>query len=136
MSAPSITTWLAQLKAGDADAAQALWQRYFARLVELARVLAGPFNFLLLDEPSSGLDATETHGFGEILMKVVAQRDAGILLVEHDMALVRQVCSHIYILDFGSLIFEGSPSEMLASEAVRTAYLGTELHDQDVEQAT
>jgi ABC-type branched-subunit amino acid transport system ATPase component len=106
------------------------------RLVELARVLAGPFNFLLLDEPSSGLDATETQGFGEILLKVVAQRDAGILLVEHDMALVRQVCSNIYILDFGSLIFEGSPSEMLASDAVRTAYLGTEVHDHDIEQTT
>jgi ABC-type branched-subunit amino acid transport system ATPase component/branched-subunit amino acid ABC-type transport system permease component len=108
------------------------------RLVELARVLAGPFNFLLLDEPSSGLDATETQDFGEILLKVVAQRDAGILLVEHDMALVRQVCSNIYILDFGSLIFEGSPSEMLASDAVRTAYLGTEVHDhdQDVEHTS
>ena len=84
------------------------------------------------------MDATETHGFGEILLKVVAQRDAGILLVEHDMALVRQVCSNIYILDFGHLIFEGSPSEMLASDAVRTAYLGTEVHDhdQDVEHTS
>ena len=45
----------------------------------------------------------------------------GILLVEHDMALVRQVCDHIYVLDFGELIFEGSAAEMLASPVVRSA---------------
>jgi ABC-type branched-subunit amino acid transport system ATPase component/branched-subunit amino acid ABC-type transport system permease component len=101
------------------------------RLVELARVLAGPFNFLLLDEPSAGLDQTETGVFGDVLIRVVAERGSGILLVEHDMALVRQVCSHIYILDFGSLIFEGSPLEMVASDVVRAAYLGSEARDRN-----
>ncbi len=96
------------------------------RLVELARVLAGPFDLLLLDEPSAGLDATETVQFGNVLTGVVAERGAGILLVEHDMALVRQVCAHIYMLDFGRLVFEGSPEEMLASDVVRAAYLGSE----------
>jgi len=56
----------------------------------------------------------------------VAERGAGILLVEHDMALVRQVCTYIYVLDFGRLIFEGGPDAMLASETVRAAYLGSE----------
>jgi ABC-type branched-subunit amino acid transport system ATPase component/branched-subunit amino acid ABC-type transport system permease component len=102
------------------------------RLVELARVLAGPFNFLLLDEPSSGLDQTETEAFGDVLITVAAERGSGILLVEHDMALVRQVCSHIYILDFGRLIFEGSPSEMVASDIVRVAYLGSEARDPNI----
>jgi ABC-type branched-subunit amino acid transport system ATPase component/branched-subunit amino acid ABC-type transport system permease component len=96
------------------------------RLVELARVLAGHFDIILLDEPSAGLDAAETQRFGEILATVVADRRCGILLVEHDMALVRQVCSYIYVLDFGRLIFEGTPDEMLASETVRAAYLGWE----------
>ena len=96
------------------------------RLVELARVLAGPFDLLLLDEPSAGLDGTETVQFGNVLSGVVAERGAGILLVEHDMALVRQVCTHIYMLDFGRLVFEGSPREMLASDVVRAAYLGSE----------
>ena len=96
------------------------------RLVELARVLAGPFDMLLLDEPSAGLDGTETVQFGNVLSGVVAERGAGILLVEHDMALVRQVCTHIYMLDFGRLAFEGSPQEMLASDVVRAAYLGSE----------
>jgi ABC-type branched-subunit amino acid transport system ATPase component/branched-subunit amino acid ABC-type transport system permease component len=96
------------------------------RLVELARVLAGHFDIILLDEPSAGLDAVETQRFGEILTAVVAERGCGILLVEHDMALVRQVCTYIYVLDFGRLIFEGTPDEMLASETVRAAYLGSE----------
>jgi ABC-type branched-subunit amino acid transport system ATPase component len=96
------------------------------RLVELARVLAGPFDLLLLDEPSAGLDASETVSFGNVLTGVVAERGSGILLVEHDMALVRQVCAHIYVLDFGRLVFEGSPTEMLNSDVVRAAYLGSE----------
>ena len=96
------------------------------RMVELARVLAGPFDLLLLDEPSSGLDAGETRRFGEILTGAVVERGVGILLVEHDMALVRQVCQKIYVLDFGQMIFEGSAAAMLASPAVRNAYLGSE----------
>lgn len=96
------------------------------RMVELARVLAGPFDMLLLDEPSSGLDGAETERFGEILTSAVADRGLGILLVEHDMALVRQVCRNIYVLDFGQLVFEGTPTEMLASPVVRSAYLGSD----------
>ena len=96
------------------------------RLVELARTLAGPFDMLLLDEPSSGLNHDETGLFGEILLEVVRERGAGILLVEHDMALVRAVCEEIYVLDFGELIFTGSAEEMLLSEVVRDAYLGSE----------
>ncbi|HEY5384687.1 MAG TPA: branched-chain amino acid ABC transporter permease/ATP-binding protein [Acidimicrobiales bacterium] len=96
------------------------------RMVELARVLAGPFDLLLLDEPSSGLDAGETWRFGEILRGAVADRGVGILLVEHDMALVRQVCQNIYVLDFGQLVFEGTGADMLASPIVRDAYLGSE----------
>lgn len=94
------------------------------RLVELARVLAGPFDLLLLDEPSSGLDRRETEAFGRVLRAVVLERQYGILLVEHDMTLVREVCDYVYVLDFGSLIFEGTPEEMHESDQVRAAYLG------------
>jgi ABC-type branched-subunit amino acid transport system ATPase component/branched-subunit amino acid ABC-type transport system permease component len=94
------------------------------RLVELARVLAGPFDLLLLDEPSSGLDHRETEAFGRVLRAVVLERQYGILLVEHDMTLVREVCDYVYVLDFGSLIFEGTPEEMHESDQVRAAYLG------------
>jgi len=96
------------------------------RLIELARTLAGGFRLLLLDEPSSGLDEEETEKFGAILKNVVAERGLGILIVEHDMALVMTVCDYLYVLDFGHLIFEGTPAEVQASELVHAAYLGSE----------
>jgi ABC-type branched-subunit amino acid transport system ATPase component/branched-subunit amino acid ABC-type transport system permease component len=96
------------------------------RLVELARCLAGPFDVLLLDEPSSGLDRDETATFDEVLRRVVAERGCGILLVEHDMSLVMNICDYIYVLDFGKLIFEGDPAAVASSPTVRAAYLGSE----------
>jgi ABC-type branched-subunit amino acid transport system ATPase component len=96
------------------------------RLVELARVLAGGFRMLLLDEPSSGLDTDESARFGQILTDVVAERGLGILLVEHDMALVMDTCDYLYVLDFGHVIFHGTPGETRASDVVRAAYLGEE----------
>ena len=94
------------------------------RLVELARVLAGSFSLVMLDEPSAGLDNDETARMGEILRHVADRKGLGILIVEHDLSLVRQVCERIYVLEFGQLIFEGTPDEMLASDMVRVAYLG------------
>jgi ABC-type branched-subunit amino acid transport system ATPase component len=94
------------------------------RLVELARALAGGYELLLLDEPSSGLDPGETAEFGRILRSVVQDEGRGLLLVEHDMTLVRAVCGYTYVLDFGELIAEGPTDEVLASETVRAAYLG------------
>ncbi|MET7617942.1 ABC transporter ATP-binding protein [Streptomyces sp. NPDC005408] len=96
------------------------------RLVDLGRVLAGGFSLLLLDEPSSGLDTAETERFGAIVTRVVAERGCGVLLVEHDMALVMSVCDYLCVLDFGELIFQGTPAEVRASETVRAAYLGSE----------
>jgi ABC-type branched-subunit amino acid transport system ATPase component len=96
------------------------------RLVELARVLAADYRFLLLDEPSSGLDKAETEHFGAVVADAVVERGVGVLLVEHDMALIRQLCGYIYVLDFGQLICDGPADQVLASEAVRDAYLGTE----------
>jgi ABC-type branched-subunit amino acid transport system ATPase component len=103
------------------------------RLVELARAYAGGYRFLLLDEPSSGLDPAETEAFGAIVQAMIAARGFGVLLVEHDMALVMRVCEHIYVLDFGLLIFDGSPAETLASETVRAAYLGSAEVLKDIE---
>jgi ABC-type branched-subunit amino acid transport system ATPase component len=101
------------------------------RLVELARCLAGPFRILLLDEPSSGLDRVETKRFGEILQRVVKERGVGILLVEHDMSLVMDICQDVYVLDFGRLIFTGTADTLMASPVVQAAYLG----DPEVEKA-
>jgi ABC-type branched-subunit amino acid transport system ATPase component len=96
------------------------------RLVELARALAGDFQLLLLDEPSSGLDESETAHFAEVLRSIVTEDGRGILLVEHDMSLVRAVSEYVYVLDFGRLIGEGPTAEVLSSEVVRAAYLGEE----------
>jgi ABC-type branched-subunit amino acid transport system ATPase component/branched-subunit amino acid ABC-type transport system permease component len=94
------------------------------RLVELACELAGPFDMLLLDEPSSGLNGHETEQFGQVLRTVARERGCGILLVEHDMTLVRETCDYVYVMDFGQLIFEGTAEEMQNSAQVRAAYLG------------
>ena len=105
------------------------------RLVELARAMATPFRYLLLDEPSSGLDIRETEHFGQIVTGLVSQSGIGILLVEHDMALIAKVCSYVYVLDFGQLIYEGSTSEVLSSELVRAAYLGSSGNASDADSA-
>ena len=105
------------------------------RLVELARVMAGGFRMLLLDEVSSGLDHAESEHLGTILRKLVDERGVGILLVEHDMVLVMAVCDYLYVLDFGKPIFEGSPAEVQASPIVRAAYLGSEEGLEAAEQA-
>lgn len=95
------------------------------RLVELARVVAGGFEMLLLDEPSSGLDKSETEEFGRILTDLVRELGAGILLVEHDMSLVLSICSYVYLLDFGNIIFEGTSTQFRTSPVVQAAYLGS-----------
>jgi ABC-type branched-subunit amino acid transport system ATPase component len=94
------------------------------RLVELARALARGPRLLLLDEPSSGLDAAESHEFGELLMRIVRDRQIGILMVEHDMSLVLTICDWIYVLDFGKPLMDGTAADVRESEAVRAAYLG------------
>ena len=96
------------------------------RLVELARCLAGPFDVLLLDEPSSGLDRDETAAFDEVLRNVVRDRGCGVLLVEHDMSLVLNVCTYIYVLDFGRLLFDGDAAQVASSPLVQSAYLGSD----------
>jgi branched-chain amino acid transport system ATP-binding protein len=95
-----------------------------ARLLELARALATRPRLLLLDEPSSGLDDTESEELGDLLCQL-AQAGMGVLLVEHDMGLVMRICTTINVLDFGSVLMVGSPAEVRADERVRAAYLGS-----------
>lgn len=95
-----------------------------ARLVELARALAGAPKALLLDEPSSGLDESESKVLGDLLTSLVRDDGLAILLVEHDMPLVMRVCEWIFVLDLGTIVAQGPPEAIQSNERVREAYLG------------
>jgi branched-chain amino acid transport system ATP-binding protein len=85
------------------------------RLVEVGRAL---------DEPMSGLDATEATHLASALKRTVANEGTSLLLVEHDVAMVLSLCSNIFVLDFGHLIAVGPPDMIRNDPAVRSAYLG------------
>ncbi len=95
-----------------------------ARLVELGRALATRPKVLLLDEPASGLDDTESEGFASLLLEL-ADEGMAVLLVEHDVQMVMKVCTTVHVLDFGSILAVGTPSEIQENQRVLDAYLGT-----------
>ena len=94
-----------------------------ARVVELARALATAPKVLLLDEPASGQDEHETAAFSAVVREVAAEGVA-VVLVEHDIQLVMDVCSQIHVLDLGRVLASGTPAEVQRDEAVLAAYLG------------
>lgn len=93
------------------------------RVVELARALVGDPSVLLLDEPASGQDDSETARFSSLLTELATQ-GMTILLVEHDMDLVMNISDRIHVLDFGRLIASGTPTQVRSDPAVQAAYLG------------
>jgi ABC-type branched-subunit amino acid transport system ATPase component/branched-subunit amino acid ABC-type transport system permease component len=93
------------------------------QLVSVARALAGGPRLLLLDEPAAGLDSTESLWLAERL-RAVRDRGVTILLVDHDMSLVLNLCDSIHVLDFGVLIATGTSEQIRTNDQVSTAYLG------------
>jgi ABC-type branched-subunit amino acid transport system ATPase component len=95
-----------------------------ARLVEIGRALARDPSVVLLDEASSGLDAAETAALVPVMRRLVDDLGVSLLVVEHDVELVLNLCATVTVLDFGMCIADGTPAEIRANEAVRSAYLG------------
>ena len=95
------------------------------RLMEIARALCCDPALLLLDEPAAGLRHKEKQDLIKVLRQLQSE-GMSILLVEHDMELVMEVCDHVVVMEFGTLLTQGTPAEIQASPAVRAAYLGTE----------
>jgi len=91
--------------------------------VEIARALAANPQFLLLDEPAAGLNATETNALRDMI-HMILEKGIAILLVEHNMQLVMNVCPRIVVLNYGKKIAEGTPTEIRENQAVVEAYLG------------
>ena len=94
------------------------------RKLEILRALAARPKLLLLDEPAAGMNPTETHELMETIRRIREMFGVAILLIEHDMSLVMGVCERIYVLDYGTLIADGTPEEIRSNEKVIKAYLG------------
>ena len=94
------------------------------RKLEIARALATEPKLLLLDEPAAGMNPNETAELMQTIEVVRKQFDVTVLLIEHDMKLVSGICEYLYVLNFGRLLAEGTPSAVLSDPEVITAYLG------------
>ena len=95
------------------------------RRVGVARALASQPRLLLLDEPGAGLIQDEVAHLAQLIQTVCKERDTTVVLVDHDMSLIRRVCSRVVVLDFGKVIAQGTPEQIEADEKVQIAYLGT-----------
>jgi branched-chain amino acid transport system ATP-binding protein len=95
------------------------------RLLMIATALAGEPKVLLLDEPAAGMVAEERKALGELITRI-RDRNISVLVIEHQMSLIMEVCDRIVVLNFGEKIAEGVPAEIRCNQAVIAAYLGKE----------
>ncbi|MFI8100383.1 ABC transporter ATP-binding protein [Streptomyces sp. NPDC086023] len=95
-----------------------------ARMAELARAVADPPRVLLLDEPASGMSAPERAQLAAVVRNLAVREGCAVLLVEHNVAFVMELCARVVVLDLGTVLAEGTPTQVRADSAVREAYLG------------
>ena len=98
------------------------------RRLEIARALATDPFLLLLDEPAAGMNPQETCELDELIVRIRAQEQVAILLIEHDMKLVMNISDRIYVMEYGKEIAQGTPREIRENPKVIEAYLGEEVN--------
>ena len=96
------------------------------RRVAIGRALMMEPRYLLLDEPAAGMAAEEADDLIALIRRIVAEMKCGVLLIEHNIGLVLNICDHIHVLDSGEIIEDGAPAKIKTSEKVRHAYMGTQ----------
>jgi branched-chain amino acid transport system ATP-binding protein len=94
------------------------------RRLGVARALATDPRFVLLDEPAAGLPEAEMPDFATLIRSIATEHEAGVLLIDHNMALIMETCDRIQVLDQGTVLAEGTPGEIRANLDVAAAYLG------------
>ena len=97
------------------------------RRLEIARAMAAKPKLLFLDEPAAGMNPQETAELTELIRFIRDEFHISILLIEHDMSLVMNLCERIYVLDYGKIIASGVPEEIKSNKRVIEAYLGEEV---------
>jgi branched-chain amino acid transport system ATP-binding protein len=107
-----------------ADAPAASLAHGDERRLGVARALATEPRFVLLDEPAAGLPEAEVPDFAAVVRTVRDEHGAGVLLIDHNMALIMEICDRIHVLDQGTTLAEGAPAEIRANLDVAAAYLG------------
>lgn len=95
-----------------------------ARMLELARAVVDGAEVLLLDEPAAGMTADEHRQLSSVIRRLTAEHGCSVLLVEHDVAFVMDLCARVTVLDLGRVLATGAAAEVRADPRVREAYLG------------
>ena len=95
------------------------------RRVAIGRALIGRPGFVLLDEPATGMSAPEAAELAALIRRIAGEMGCGVLLIEHNVGLVLDLCDAIVVLDSGAVIETGTPAAIRGSEKVRHAYMGT-----------
>ena len=96
------------------------------RLTDVAKCLVGQPKVILFDEPAGGLSVAETQRLGALIKAIPGETGAKVLVIDHDVDLIREICTETLVLDFGRRIAFGPTEAVLTDPKVKAAYLGTE----------